>query len=250
MPHCCFPRPAIHASCSIPDWWKSAARDLSAVRCDCANDSFSVMPSLMYQTHQASAGCKMNRIPQHPRPAPWLRSCESFSQYIQEFLRLGLSARFIFSFFSVTTAPEDTSELFAEGREMMELLNNNLVLDLTLLVIGLVGLVLAFGWGNWSLAFHRHFPKQRLLSLEEEARQIAKDFADTISQERQRRDAESAREWDARLTGAEVLRSMYSQDQRYLNKHMMETASIVRRLQDIGYWNPTGHYHGIGTAGA
>ena len=80
-----------------------------------------------------------------------------------------LALRFIgavyFFFLSVTTAPDDTSELFAEGREMMEWLNNNLVLDLTLLVIGLAGLCLAFGWGNWKLAIHRYFARQMLERL-------------------------------------------------------------------------------------
>ena len=48
---------------------------------------------------------------------------------------------------------------------MMEWLNNNLVLDLTLLVIGLAGLCLAFGWGNWKLAIHRYFARQKLERL-------------------------------------------------------------------------------------
>jgi hypothetical protein len=165
-----------------------------------------------------------------------------------------LALRFIgavyFFFLSVTTAPEDTSELFAEGREMMEWLNNNLVLDLTLLVIGLAGLCLAFGWGNWKLAIHRYFARQKLERLSTEAKRVSEDIANTISQERARRDAGMALDFERKTQGGQFLRDTFSQDQRYLAKHMMESASIIRRLDEVGYWRPSEFHHEIGIAGA
>lgn len=165
-----------------------------------------------------------------------------------------VSLRFVvaiyFGILSVTTAPEDTSELMAEVGPVMEYFTDNTAIDLTLLVVGLVGLVVAFGWGNWRLAAHRHLSKAKLRRLESEARRVAEDIANTISQERHRRDTSSAREFEARASGAEFMRANFEQDQRYLSKHMMESASISNRLREIGYWRPESAHIGIGVAGA
>lgn len=161
----------------------------------------------------------------------------------------GVGAVF-FGLLAFTTAPEDTSELVREVRDLIEWLNSNWAMDITLLLVGLVGLAVSFGWGNWRLALHRYYGKQKLKRIGQEARQAAEDIASTISREKQMRD----RSMEASLLGQEgyerFVRETSSQDQRYLSKHMMESASIIRRLDEVGYWRPSDRFHEIGIAGA
>jgi len=159
-------------------------------------------------------------------------------------------AALYFFLLTLVTAPDDTTLLLHRGGVVMGWLQGNVALDLTLLVIGLIGLGLSFGWGNWRLGFHRYFSKKRLERLESEARRVAEDIANTLSQERQRRDFELAREFDARRSGGDFLRLSAETDQRYLAKHMLESASIIRRLEDVGYWRPKAWTYEIGVAGA
>jgi hypothetical protein len=165
-------------------------------------------------------------------------------------LALRWAAALYFAILAITTAPEDTSLLLQRGREVMGWVQGNLVLDLVLLTIGLVGLVLAFGWGNWRTALHRYYAKDRLERLSAEARRVAEDIANTISQERARRDASMSDDYNDPQGRGRFLREITSQDQRYLSKHMMESASIIRRLRDVGYWNPKDFIPEIGLSGA
>lgn len=166
------------------------------------------------------------------------------------FVAFRFIAAIYFSLLAITTAPEDTSEFIREGREVMEMLSDNIALDLTLLIIGLVGLVIAFGWGNWRLAVHRYYGKQRLTRLAKEAKRVAEDIANTISQERQRQDRSMEDQFSGPEGHQRFIREVRSQDHRYLSKHMMEAASIIRRLDEVGYWRPTTFTHEIGIAGA
>jgi hypothetical protein len=59
-----------------------------------------------------------------------------------------------------------------------------------------------------------------------------------------------ALDFERRTQGGQFLRDTFSQDQRYLAKHMMESASIIRRLDEVGYWRPSEFHHEIGIAGA
>ncbi|WP_366554808.1 hypothetical protein [Aquibaculum sediminis] len=129
-------------------------------------------------------------------------------------------------------------------------LQSNLALDLALLMIGLLMLALAFGWGNWRLAFHRYYGKQKLKRLGQEAKRVAEDIAHTLSQERQRRDRSMEDAFQRQEGYAHFRQGNFDQDQRYLSKHMMESASIIRRLDEVGYWRPKEFFHEIGVAGA
>jgi uncharacterized membrane-anchored protein YhcB (DUF1043 family) len=149
-----------------------------------------------------------------------------------------------------TTAPEDTTELVREVRALMEWMNNNMAMDIILLFVGLAGLAVSFGWGNWRLVFHRYYGKQKLKRLGQEAKRVAEDIANTISQERQRRNKSLEDSFQGLEGRARSLRETLDQDQRYLAKHMMESASIISRLTEVGYWRPSCHFHEIGIAGA
>ena len=172
-----------------------------------------------------------------------------FSLFIVLLLFRWAFALFLFVL-ALTTAPDDTSLLLRKGSEVMSWLQGNLALDLTLLIVGLMGLVLAFGWGNWRLALHRYYGKQRLKRLGLEARRVAEDIANTISQEKQIRDRALGDTFTGPEGSARFLRETTSQDQRYLSKHMMEASSIIRRLDEVGYWRPKEFLHEIGIAGA
>ncbi|MFM7654129.1 MAG: hypothetical protein ACKO56_01905 [Paracoccaceae bacterium] len=161
----------------------------------------------------------------------------------------GLAA-FYFLLLTLVTAPDDTSLLLQRGGDVVEWLQGNVALDLTLLVVGLLGLVLAFGWGNWRIAAGRYFGKEKLKRLEDEARRVAEEIAITLSQANQRREIETTRERDARRSGVASFSTPLVQDSRLLSKHMMEAHSIIRRLDEMGYWRPTSLIHEIGLAGA
>jgi type IV secretory pathway VirB2 component (pilin) len=139
---------------------------------------------------------------------------------------------------SVTTAPEDTTELMKEGGEMLQALNGNPALDILILVIGLIGLMYTFGRGNWKLFIHRYASKPRLARLRDDAKRTAEDIANTLSQEKsvqnQRTDPSLA----------------YQEDGRFLSKHMLEAHSIMKRLMDVGYWDLEAGNVEFGVAGA
>jgi type IV secretory pathway VirB2 component (pilin) len=155
-----------------------------------------------------------------------------------------------FFLLAITTAPEDTNELIQDSRDFIDSLNGNLAIDLLLLLFATLGLTATFGWGNWRLAIHRYYAKSRLKRLEDESRRIAEDIANTISQESQRRNSTLARSFEGRTHDSHFAMTLHEQDQRYLAKHMMEAASIISRLKEVGYWRPTQHYSEIGVAGA
>lgn len=155
-----------------------------------------------------------------------------------------------FFLLTVTTAPDDTALLLERSGAIMKWLQGNVALDLTIIFVGLVGLAVSFGWGNWRQGAQRFFGRKRLERLEEEARRVAVDIAHTLSQEAQRQQIAMDRRWAAKEKNEDYNVPWFEKDQRYLSKHMMESASIIRRLRDVGYWQADANFLEIGVTGA
>ncbi len=123
----------------------------------------------------------------------------------------------------------------------MERLSGNIVLDIVIILLIAIGLLVSLGSGNWRTIFHLYVSKPKLMRLKDDARRVAEDIANTISQERAVKDnATSANPFDM---------SRSPQDTRFLSKHMTEAHSIIQRLKDVGY-GPKLTMHQIGVAGA
>lgn len=149
-----------------------------------------------------------------------------------------------FFLLAVTTAPEDTAELFREGKEMMEVLNKHPAIDILLIILILIGLFVQFGGNSWRHVIHRFASKPRLKRLSEDAKRVAEDIARTMAEHQDRQD-------DELLNASERRPRIVKTDQRYLSKHMMEAHAIIERLKDVNYWNPPkDNFRGISSAGA
>ncbi len=149
---------------------------------------------------------------------------------------------FFFFLLTVTTAPEDTLELVKDGRAIMQDLNRYPAIDLLLILLIFFGIVVSFGYGNWRIALHWVTSKPRLKKLSEDAKRVAEDVANTLSQDRQRQDDAYKLDPKNRHIG---------QDTRFLNKHMLETHAVIERLKDVGYWRSSAkQFSEIGIAGA
>ncbi|MBU2962289.1 hypothetical protein KO516_15985 [Citreicella sp. C3M06] len=163
---------------------------------------------------------------------------------IVEFFRFVL--RVFFGLLALTTAPEDTAELIEDAGKVFQAVDQGYALDLAIIVIGVAGLAIAYGWGNWRLALHRSCSKSKLERLSDEARRVSEDIANTLSQDRQSRDTRRARA----LESNQMPPFETTVDQRFLSKHMAESSSILRRLEDVGYLSRSEYLSEIGTAGA
>ncbi|RKQ68931.1 hypothetical protein DES40_1707 [Litorimonas taeanensis] len=133
---------------------------------------------------------------------------------------------------------------------ILDTLNNNLITEITLFILLFVGVLLTFGNGNWRHVVHRYASKPRLKRLSEDAKRVAEDIANTISQQNAREYEQLNQEWHERREGINRPMRRITQDQRYLSKHMMESHSVIQRLKQVGYWNPDKYFSEIGIAGA